>query len=147
VQQEFVKCKFEYGVYVKKGTVGDQLLICLYVDNLIVTGSNVKEIEVFKTQMMNEFEMSDLGNLTYFLGMKFTEVAEGLVMHQMKYESDILKRFNIVNCNSSSSPAETNMKLVMNEEEESVDPILFKQIVGTLRYYAIVGLILHMRLV
>jgi len=48
VQQDFVKCKSEYGVYVKKGIEGNQLLICLYVDDLIVTESNVKEIEAFK---------------------------------------------------------------------------------------------------
>ena len=134
MQQDFVKCKSEYGVYVKKGIEGNQLLICLYVDDLIVTGNNVKEIEAFKSQMMSEFEMSDLGKLTYFLGMEFTEVAEGLVMHQMKYASDILKRFNMMNYNPSSSPAETNLKLVMKEEEEPVDPTLFKQIVGSLRY-------------
>ena len=118
----------------KKGIEGNQLLICLYVDDLIVTGSDVNEIEAFKSQMMSEFEMSDLGKLTYFLGMEFTEVAGGLMMHQMKYASDILKRFNIMNCNPSSSPAETNVKLVMNEEEEPAIPILFKQIVGSLRY-------------
>ena len=114
----------------KKGIEGNQLLICLYVDDLIVTGSDLNEIEAFKSQLMSEFEMSDLGNLTYFLGMEFTEVAEGLVMHQMKYASDILKRFNMMNCNPSSSLAETNLKLVMNQEEELVDPTLFKQIVG-----------------
>lgn len=69
--------------------------------------------------------MTDLGYLTYFLGMEFTEVAEGLVMHQMKYASDILKRFNMMNCNPSSSPAETNVKLMMNEDEEPVNPTLF----------------------
>lgn len=134
MQQEFVKCKSEYGVYVKKGSEGNQLLICLYVDDLIVTGSDMNEIEAFKSQMMSEFEMSDLGKLTYFLGMEFTEVAEGLVMHQKKYASDILKRFNMMSCNPSSSPAETNVKLVMNEDEEPVNPTLFKQIVGSLRY-------------
>jgi hypothetical protein len=87
----------------------------------------MNELEAFKTQMMHEFEMSDLGNLAYFLGMEFTEVAEGLVMHQMKYASDILKRFNMMGFNPSSSPAETNLKLVMNEEEEKlVYPTLFK---------------------
>jgi hypothetical protein len=134
VQQEFVKCKSEYGVYVKKGERGNQILICLYVDDLIVTSSKLIEIESFKAQMMKEFEMTDLGKLTYFVGMEFTEVPEGLAMHQMKYASDILKRFNMVNCNPSSSPAETNLKLVMNEEEELVDPTLFKKIVVSLRY-------------
>ncbi|XP_039685131.1 uncharacterized mitochondrial protein AtMg00810-like [Medicago truncatula] len=123
-----------YGVYVKKGSEGNQLLICLYVDDLIVTGSDMNEIEAFKSQMIREFEMSDLGKLTYFPGMEFTEDAEGLVMHQMKYASDILKRFNMMNCNPSSSPAETNVKLMMNEDEERVNPTLFKQIVGSLRY-------------
>jgi len=81
-----------------------------------------------------EFEMTNLGKLTYFLSMEFTEISEGMVMHQMKYESDILKRFNMVSCNSSSSPDENNLKLVIKEEEELVDPTLFKQIVGSLRY-------------
>jgi len=66
VQQYFLKCKSEYGVFVKKGIEGSQLLICLYVDDLIVTGSVVNKIEAFKCQMMNEFEMTDLGYLTYF---------------------------------------------------------------------------------
>jgi len=101
---------------------------------LIATGSDMNEIEAFKCQMMNEFEMTDLGYLTYFMGMEFTEIFEGLVMHQMKYASDILKMFNMVSCNSSSSPTETNLKLVMNEDEELADPTLFKQIVGSLRY-------------
>ena len=133
MQQDFVKCKFKYGVYVKKGIESNQILICLYVDDLIVTGSDVNEIEAFKCQIMNEFEMTDLGNLTYFMSMEFTEISEGLVMYQMKYASDILKRFNMVSFNPSSLPAETNLKLVMNEEE-LVDPTLFKHIVGSLRY-------------
>jgi len=70
--------------------------------------------------------MTYLGYLTYFLGMELTEVTQGLMMHQMKYASDILKRFNMMSCNPSSSPAETNVKLVMNDEEELVDPTLFK---------------------
>jgi hypothetical protein len=116
VQQDFVKCKSEYGVYVMKGIEGNQLHICLYVDDLIVTGNDVNEIEAFKCQMMIEFEMTDLGYLTNFLGMEFTEVTEGLVMHQMKYASDILKRFNMMSCNPSSSPVETNIKLVMKKK-------------------------------
>jgi len=121
-------------VYVKKGNAGNQMLICLYVDNLIVTGSNVNEIETFRGQMMKEFEMTDLGKLTYFLGMEFTEISEGLVMHQMKYASYMLKRFNMLSCNPTSSPAEVNLKLVINEDEELVDSILSKQIAVSLRY-------------
>jgi len=133
-QQEFVKYKSEYGMYVKKGKVGNQILICLYVDDLILTGSNMNEIEAFKVQMTKEFQMANLGKLTYILGMEVTEISEGLVMYQMKYASDILKRFNMLSCNLASSPVEVNVKLVINEDEELVDSTLFKQVVGSLRY-------------
>ncbi|XP_024640654.1 uncharacterized mitochondrial protein AtMg00810-like [Medicago truncatula] len=52
----------------------------------------------------------------------------------MKYAYDILKRFNMLSCNPASSLAEVNLKLVINEDEELVDPTLFKKMVGSLRY-------------
>ena len=94
----------------------------------------MNEIEAFKGQMMKEFEMTDLCKMTYFIGIEFTKTSEGLVMHQMKYVSDMLKRFNMLSYDPASSPVEVNMKLVNNEDEELVDPTLFKQIVGSLRY-------------
>ena len=74
IQNEFTKCTMEYGVYVKRKTEGI-LLICLYVDDLLVSGSNSEEIEKFKTKMMTEFENSDLGKLSYFLGMEFLKIS------------------------------------------------------------------------
>lgn len=51
----------------------------------MVTGSNKAEIEEFKLRMKSEFEMTDLGKLAYFLGIKFMETSRALVMHQEKY--------------------------------------------------------------
>jgi hypothetical protein len=62
------------------------------------------------------------------------ESAEGLVMHQRKYALDVLKRFNMLDCNSTLTPAEVNLKLEKNENEELVDSTLFKQVTGSLRY-------------
>jgi hypothetical protein len=67
VEQEFVKCKAYYGVYVKNSKCNDLVLICLYVDDLEVTGSNLVEIEQFKRQMMKEFDMTDSEKLSYSL--------------------------------------------------------------------------------
>ncbi|GAU46965.1 hypothetical protein TSUD_143070 [Trifolium subterraneum] len=69
VMQGFVKCSVEYGVYVKHSDDKHMLIICLYVDDLLVTGSSLTEIENFKSQMQSEFEMTDLGKLPYFLGI------------------------------------------------------------------------------
>src|ERR1044072_2315196 len=78
--------------------------------------------------------MSDLGNLSYFLGMDFQITKQGMTLHQRKYVKEILKRFRMDNSNLASSPVEPNVKLEKNEEEEKVDVTLFKQIMGSLRY-------------
>lgn len=110
------------------------LLICLYVDDLLVTGSNHAEIEEFKERMKSEFDMTDLGVLSYFLGMEFLETAEGIVLHQKKYANDVLKRFNMMNCNPANTPVETKLKLEKGGNEKAIDPTLYKQMVGSLRY-------------
>ncbi|MCI32716.1 hypothetical protein A2U01_0053930, partial [Trifolium medium] len=109
-------------------------LICLYVDDLLVTGSDLAEIKKFKSDMMNEFEMTDLGTISYFLGIEFLNTSKGLMLHQRKYAGEILKRFNMTDCTPAITPMETNLKLEKNVDEDAVDPTLFKQIVGSLRY-------------
>jgi hypothetical protein len=81
----FKKCTVEYGVYVKCLEDSSSLIICLYVDDLLVTGSDSNEIEKFKLTMNKEFEMTDLGSLSYFLGMEFVKTSKGMMMHQHKY--------------------------------------------------------------
>ena len=66
------------------------MIVCLYVDDLLITSSNEEAIVVFKGQMMNEFEMSDMGLLSYFLGIEFRMTRYGIVMHQSKYGQDLL---------------------------------------------------------
>lgn len=55
------------------------LLMCLYVDDLLVTGSNKGEIYEFKYKMKSEFELTDLGNLSYLLAMKFVQTKRGIL--------------------------------------------------------------------
>ena len=50
--------------------------------------------------MMDGFEMSDIGRIAYFLGMEFVTTKSGIFLHQKKYATDILKMFNMLNCNS-----------------------------------------------
>lgn len=65
----FIKFPFEHAVY--KRREGDQsLIIGVYVDDLLITGTSVSNILKFKKQMSNEFEMSDLGKLSHYLGIE-----------------------------------------------------------------------------
>lgn len=78
---KFTRRAVEHGVYVKGDIKKDLLIICLYVDDLLVAGSNPTYINEFKKIMEAEFEMTDLGKLTYFLGMEFTYTIVGLMLH------------------------------------------------------------------
>ncbi|GAU33536.1 hypothetical protein TSUD_143290 [Trifolium subterraneum] len=119
----------EYGVYVKHSDDKHMLIICLYVDDLLETGSSLTEIENFKSQMNSEFEMTDLGKLTYFLGMELLATPKGMVLHQAKYATEILKKFEMLDCNSSVIPADTRMKLEVDGSSDSVDTTMFRQLI------------------
>lgn len=92
----FRKCSVEHGLYVKKSDSGGILLICLYVDDLLITGSSSTEIAEIKRCLSSEFEMTDLGKLSYFLGIEFEQNNKGILMHQRKYILEILERFNML---------------------------------------------------
>ena len=78
--------------------------------------------------------MSDLGNLSYFLGMEFKDIEEGVFLHQTKYAQDILRRFNMSNCKATVTPLETGANLKKESNDEFVSSTLYKQIIGSLRY-------------
>ena len=78
--------------------------------------------------------MTDLGELSFFLGMEFVKLKVGMVMYQQKYIGELLVKFEMKDCNSVSNPSETNSRLDECSEEEKVDSTMFRQIVGSLRY-------------
>ena len=134
VKQGFHKCEKEYGVYVKKSDKDDLIIMCLYVDDLLITGSNQIHIERFKRSLKFEFKMTNLGILSYFLGIEFKEAKGLLIIHQQKYATELLKRFKMMSCNPTSTPVELGLRFVKDESEKSMDRTLFKQVVGSLRY-------------
>jgi transposase InsO family protein len=134
IQIGFKKCAVEFGVYVQNSKDGEIIIICLYVDDLLITGSKTAEIDKVKDKLKREFEMSDLGELSFFLGMEFVKRKGGIVMHQQKYIGEILGKFEMTDCKPISNPSDTNVKLDECADEEGVDPTLFRQMIGSLRY-------------
>ena len=68
-----------------KGTI----LLLLYMDDMIITGDHLSGIQELKNFLSQQFEMKDLGNLIYFLGLEITHSTDGLYITQAKYASDI----------------------------------------------------------
>lgn len=84
VQQKYTKCTIEHGIYIRNRR-NDVLIICLYVDDLLITGSNIEDMVEFKKRIMQEFDMTNLGELSYFLDIEYPKRSEGIFLHQKKY--------------------------------------------------------------
>ncbi|TQE03722.1 hypothetical protein C1H46_010696 [Malus baccata] len=85
IKEGFNKCPYEHTLFIKAGNEGKMLIVCLYVDDLIFTGNDESMFEQFKKSMMNEFDMTDLGRMRYFLGIEVVQKADGIFISQRKY--------------------------------------------------------------
>lgn len=85
----FVKCSKEPSLY-RKREKESMLLFAVYVDDLLITGSKLKSICDFKWEMSKIFELSDLGLLTYYLGIEVRQSSEGITLNQENYTKKIL---------------------------------------------------------
>ena len=150
LENDFNKCLHEHALYVKiKGE--DILIVCLYMDDLIFTGSNPSMFEEFKRVMTKEFEMTDIGLMAYYLGIEVKQKEEGIFISQESYAREMLKKFKMNDCKPISTPMECGVKLSKNEKGEKVDPTFFKSLIGSLRYLTctrpnilyVVGLVSH----
>lgn len=86
--------------------------------------------------------MSGLENISYFAGIKFHKGGRGLMLHQRIYASEILKRFEMEECNATSTPAETGLQPKKDPNEDEVDPTKYRRLIGSLRYLCHTGLAL-----
>jgi hypothetical protein len=82
------------------------------VDDLIITGSACKLIEEIKSQLSQEFEMKDLGELHYCLGLEVWREPGKTTITQSKYTREILKRFHMSECKAMSTPFRTKCKVI-----------------------------------
>jgi hypothetical protein len=103
IATRFSRCHSDPNVYTKK--VGTHLIILvLYVDDLILIGSDSKLLNHVKTNLKKKFEMTDLGFLHYFLGLQVFQTNEGIFISHSKYACDLLRRFHMDDCKPTPSP-------------------------------------------
>ncbi|KAL9249638.1 Copia protein-like protein [Drosera capensis] len=107
----FRRCSQEYTVYTR-GERDTVLIVGVYVDDLIITRDNTREVKIFKQQMMTEFEMSDLGLLSYYLGIEVEQKEGRIKLKQSAYAKKILSQFGMVECNAIKYPMEPKLYLL-----------------------------------
>jgi hypothetical protein len=66
--------------------------------------------------------------------MELLETPKGMILHQAKYATEILRKFEMLDCNSSVTPADTRAKIEEDASGDAVDSTMFRQLIGSLRY-------------
>eukprot|EP00253_Pinus_taeda_P011795 PITA_11795 len=133
LESSFSRCHSDNIVYTKK--VGKSLIILvLYVDDLILTGSDPNLINHVKSSLKKKFEMTDLGHLHDFLGIQVLKSKEGISLPQSKYSCDLLCHFHMEDCKLAPSPFQFGAKLSVTCTSPEVDATLYHQLVGKILY-------------
>jgi hypothetical protein len=122
----FEKSPLEHATY-KRGQGRDRLLVGIYVDDLLITGADKKEITKFKLQMKELFKMSDLGLLTYYIGIEVHQKPGEITLCQEAYAKKILQSCAMKYCNPTQVPMEPRLKLIAREAKH---PRLMQRSIG-----------------
>ncbi|GJY34376.1 retrovirus-related pol polyprotein from transposon TNT 1-94 [Tanacetum coccineum] len=105
----------------------------LYDD--IIFGSTKKSLcTEFEKMMQNKFQMSSMGELTFFLGLQVKQREDGIFINQDKYVTEILKKFGFTDVKTTSTPMETQKPWLKDEDGEEVDVHLYRSMIGSLMY-------------
>jgi hypothetical protein len=115
--------------------MGKDLFECqIYVDGIIFGSTNKFFCDEFSKIMIDRFEMSMIGVLTFFLGFQIRQVKDGTFISQTKYTRDILKKFGMENAKPIKTPMGTNGHLDLDMGSTSVDQKVYRSLIGYLPY-------------
>eukprot|EP00253_Pinus_taeda_P011769 PITA_11769 len=103
LSQNFERCKSDPNVYMLR-THDSLLILVLYVDDLLITGSSASAIATVKRALHDRFLMTDMGPLHFFLGLEISQDATGIKLSQAKYAQDLLERFRMADCKPAPTP-------------------------------------------
>ena len=106
----------------------------MYVDDLIITGARAEDIDGFKREMAARFKMSDLGALSYYLGIEVRQGKQSISLGQRAYAEKLLERGGMAECKPCATPMEERLKLSKHSTVVKVDATRYRSIIGGLRY-------------
>jgi hypothetical protein len=104
------------------------------VDDIIFGGSSHTLVSRFQEMMESEFQMSVMGELTFFLGIQVKQTKQGTFVHQAKYTKDLMKKFNMAELKPVSTLMSSAASLDSDEDGEAVDQREFRSMIGSLMY-------------
>ncbi|GJS56981.1 putative ribonuclease H-like domain-containing protein [Tanacetum coccineum] len=129
----FKRGKIDQTLFIKKQK-GDILLVQVYVDDIIFGSTNKELCTGFEKLMKDKFQMSSMGELTFFLGLQVQQKEDGIFISQDKYVAKILKKFNYTDVKSASTLVDLEKPLVKDRDADDVDVHLYRSMIRSLMY-------------
>ncbi|XP_071688695.1 uncharacterized mitochondrial protein AtMg00810-like [Rutidosis leptorrhynchoides] len=137
----FVKSVNDYSLFVKF-TSNACIYLLVYVDDIVITGSSLKDIQDCKTYLSTKFKIKDLGNLEYFLGIELVNNDSGVCLSQRKYILEVISEFGMLTNKPVATPMESGIVFANLHEHSRYDYLLdniseYQKLVGKLIYIAL----------
>ncbi|RVX06713.1 Retrovirus-related Pol polyprotein from transposon RE2 [Vitis vinifera] len=135
VVQEFgmLHSTADHLVFYHHNSLGRCIYLVVYVDDIVITGSDQDGIQKLKQHLFTHFQTKDLGKLKYFLGIEITQSSSGVVLSQRKYALDNLEETGMLDCKPVDTPMDPNVKLVPGQGDPLGDPGRYRRLVGKLK--------------
>nr|GEV36936.1 zinc finger, CCHC-type [Tanacetum cinerariifolium] len=125
--------QFEKCVYSKFDDSGKGVIICLYVDDMLIFGIDQNQVDKTKKFLSSRFSMKDMGEANVILGIKIKRENKGIVITQSHYIEKILKKFNREDCSPVRTPMDPIEKLMLNTGKP-IDQLKYSRAIGFLMY-------------
>jgi hypothetical protein len=104
------------------------------VDDIIFGGPSHSLVSSFQEMMENDFQISMMGELTFFLGIQVKQTKQGNIVYQAKYTNDLMKKFNMAELKPVSTPMSTASSLGLDKDGEVVDQMEYRSMIDSLMY-------------
>ncbi|XP_015159967.1 uncharacterized mitochondrial protein AtMg00810-like [Solanum tuberosum] len=129
----FVKTKLDASLLIRHA-VGDSLFDLVYVDEIIITGSNTLSVNYVITSFASKFSIKDLGNLHFFLGVEVIRNSNGLILTQANYVNKILNDELMTDHKSVNTPMSASKLLTFSDGTHLTDVTRYLRVLGRLQY-------------
>ncbi|GJT61808.1 retrovirus-related pol polyprotein from transposon TNT 1-94 [Tanacetum coccineum] len=128
-----VKSAFLNG-FINEEKSSNLIIVQIYVDDIIFGSTCQDMCDEFAKIMHDEFEMSMMGELNFFLGLQIKQMEDGIFFNQSKYIKEMLKKFGLEDSKPMKTLMSSDTKLTKDEECESVDSTKYRGMIGSLLY-------------
>ena len=133
ISKDFTRGKVDITLFTLKRE-SDILIVQIYVDDIVFGSTNLSLCQEFEELMKHEFEMSLMGELSYFLGLQIKQLDDGIFINQARYVTNLLSKYGFENCKHLSTPMSVNVKLDLDSKGQNVDQKLYRGMIGSLLY-------------